>query len=226
MRSTFVGLFALAGLVTSISCGPDTPPPDASDVAAAFGMVDGREMDYEVTGGSASSEEHMWQRSSSYADRVVYTRTENNQGFQRMDADGSAAVYDIEATWNAEKRQGAIQLLSRGDCLPRCGDYDPPVVIAHYPLDSGDRVETDSTLHMHDTNNGDSDISERHVYVVGSEGNMDTPAGSFKVFEIAWQRFVDGGDMQSATIYISPDHGIVGMERFDAASLRLKEEKN
>lgn len=219
-----ISLFATLSLL-AISCAPEDPGPDAAEVAAAFGLVDGREMDYEVSSGSATSEEHIWQRSSSYADRMVFTRTENNQGFQRMDDDNTAAVYNLEATWSDDERQGALQMLSRGDCLPRCGDYDPPVVIAHYPLQSSERIETDSTLHMSD-NGTTRDIQERHVYIVGSEGNLDTPAGSFKVFEIAWQRFVDGGDMQSATIYLSPDHGIVGMERFDTASLRLTEQKN
>jgi len=225
MRSTLFLAFCFSATFLFISCAPEDPGPDAAEVAAAFGLVDGRELDYEVTGGSATSEEHLWQRSSSYADRWVFSRTEYNQGFQRMDADGTAAVYNFEATWSDENRQGDVRMLARGDCLPRCGDYDPPVVIAHYPLKSSDRVETESVLHMKD-NGASSDISERHVYIVGSEGNLDTPAGSFKVFEIAWQRFVDGGDMQSATIYLSPELGIVGMERFDAASLRLKEQKN
>ena len=225
MSSKFFLVFCLSSPFFGICCAPEDPGPDAAQVAAAFGLADGRELNYEVTSGSATSEEHQWQRSGSYADRQVFTRTEFNQGFQRMDDDGTAAVYDFEATWSADQRQGELRLLGRGDCLPHCGDYDPPVVIAHYPLKSSDRVETESVLHMED-NGSSSDITERHVYIVGGEGKLDTPAGSFDVFEIAWQRFVDGGDMQSATIYLSPDRGIVGMERFDGASLRLKEQKN
>ena len=225
MSSTFFLALGLVGPLLAISCAPEDPGPDAAEVAASFGLVDGRVLQYDVSNGNASSEEHQWQRSSSYADRWVFTRTDFNQGFQRMDDDGTAAVYDYETTWSDEDRQGQLRMLSRGDCLPRCGTYDPPVVIAHYPLKSGDRIETESTLSISD-NGSSTDVQERHVYVVGSKGNLDTPAGSYQVFEIAWQRFVDGGAMQSATIYLSPEHGLVGMERFDGSSLRLTEQTN
>lgn len=220
MQTPKILFLSLLLAALQIACAPEDTGPEASDVAAYFGMVDGRQLDYAVTMGSAASEEHFWQRSPSYAERWVFTRTEYNQGFQRMDDDGTAAVYDFEALYDPEAKQGTMQMLARGDCLPRCGDYDPPVVIAHYPLAGGDRIETTSTLNMMENGNS-SQIKERHVFVVGGEGKLDTPAGSYPVFEIAWQRFIDDGEMSSATLYLSPDLGPVGVDRFDGASLRL-----
>jgi hypothetical protein len=209
-----LSLILLAGGLAA--CPPEDTGPTPAEVAAAFGLVDGRVLHYDVSNAVATSEDHSYRASSSYLERLVFTRTEQNLGFVRMDDDGTPAVLDLEAT--AE----GIQLLARGDCLPRCGDYDPPVPLASHPLTTGARLETTSTF----TANEDGETTtreERHVFIVGSQGNLDTPAGAQQAYEIGWQRFVDGGALEAATLYLVPGLGLVGIDRFDGASLRLRQ---
>ncbi len=201
-------------LLALAACGPGEPELSAEDVAAHMGLVDGRTLHYEVTLGSASSEDHSYQRSLSYAGRVVFSRNETNNNFQRVDSDGIGAVTDLEATLDG------LQMLARGDCLPRCGDYDPPVQMLPYPLATGSRIETSSTLTIREGDTS-STVEERHVFTVGSLGTVSTPAGQQEAYEIGWQRFVDGGDLQAATLYLVPELGLVGIDRFDGTSLRL-----
>lgn len=210
-------LVLTSGMLTG--CPPPDTGPTPEEVAVSFGLSDGRVLHYDVTNASASTEDHSYRKSSSYLERLVYTRTEQNQGFVRMDDDGTPAVVDIEVT------ALGIQILARGDCLPRCGEYDPPVLMAAYPLVAGARHETTSTFTVSENGNT-STRSERHVFIVGSEGNLSTPAGEHAVTEIGWQRFVDGGSMEAASLYLVPEKGLVGIDRFDGASLRLRAQEN
>jgi hypothetical protein len=202
-----------------LACPPADTGPTPAEVAAAFGLVDGRALHYDVSNATVTSEDHSYRASSSYLERLVFTRTEQNQGWARMDDDGTPAVYDIEVT-----AQG-LQLLARGDCVPRCGEYDPPVLLAEHPLTTGARHETTSTFTVSE-NGTTSTREERHVFIVGSQGSLDTPAGAQQAYEIGWQRFVDGGALESASLYLVPDLGLVGIDRFDGASLRLRQQDN
>jgi hypothetical protein len=205
-------IFALA------ACPPPEPELTTDAVADAFGLVDGRVMHYAVEQGTADTEDHSFERSNSYAERMVTTRTERNQGFVRMDSDGTAAVSDFEATLDG------VLLVARGDCLPRCVDYDPPISVALYPWTSGDRHETTTTATVRE-NETVTEHEERHVFTIGSEGALSTDAGDFDVLEISWQRFIDA-DVGYATLYLAADVGLVGIDRFDGASLRLSEQED
>jgi hypothetical protein len=220
--SALVGVLALSGLC---ACPPPGEELSAEAVAAAFGLVDGRVMHFAVEQGGSTTEDHSFARSSSYAERYVVTRTEQTQGFIRVSADGTAAVTDFETTADAEEETGEVLMVARGDCLPRCLDYDPPVLVAAYPWTAGARQETSSTATVHEGEQT-STLEERHVFTVGSEGQLSTEAGDFDVFELSWQRFVDGGEAEYATLYLSPEVGLIGLDRFDGASLRLTSQEN
>ena len=215
-------LLALLGLC---ACPPPEEEVTPAVVAAAFGLVDGRVMHYAVEQGSTSTEDHSYARSQSFAERYVVTRTEQAQGFMRVDSDGTAAVSDFESVADGAAGTGEVRLVARGDCLPRCLEYDPPILVAAYPWTSGARHETSATVTVRE-NEAVTEHEERHVFTLGSEGTLTTEAGEHSVLEMSWQRFVDGGDAEYATLYLTPDLGLVGIDRFEGASLRLTSRDN
>lgn len=207
-------IFLIPALICTLACQPEDELTKA-DVAKAFGLVDGRSMHYEVTQGSAATEDHNYIKSSSYAEKLVFTRTEKTQGFVRQESDGTAAVFDIEVT--LEK----IQIISRGDGAPRFVDYSKPIVLAAYPLTTGDKQEVTSEATIRE-NSSTSEQTEKHVFTVGDERKIGTGDGEVNAFEIGWQRTIDDNAVEFATLYWAVDLGLVGIDRFDGASLRLE----
>jgi len=210
-----LSLAAWVALWPLSACPEPEPEPTPELVAASFGLVE-QTLRYQVSPDGVVPEEHTYAKSSSYAGRRVIDRVETANGFTRTEADGATARTSFEAT------AAAVQMLARGDCLPVCVDYDPPVRLATYPWTVGDKQEIETTA---TTSGGDApgERAERHVLTVGSQGTLSTPAGDFEIFEIAWQRTVAGGELESAVLYLAPDVGLVGIDRFDGASLRLAE---
>lgn len=208
-------ILSVCTLLSTTACPPPEAETTPESVAAYFGLVEGRTMRYVVTGGASASEQHEHRRSQSYAERWVVTRTERNQGFVRLEADGTPALTDFESTIDG------IRMLARGDGNPRLVEYQTPVPVVAFPVTVGDRVETTSATTVID-GAGQSEHSERHVFVVASQGSVSAENGDHEAFEIAWQRFVDEGAVESATLYLAPELGLVRIDRADGAQLSLE----
>jgi len=210
---------ALAVLLATLACPPAEPEVTAETVAAAFGLVDGRVMHYDVTAGATSTEDHAYVRSSSYAERLVVTRTERALNWTREEADGTAAVTDFEAT--AQQ----VQIVAMGDCYRRCVDFEPPIPVAAYPWTKNARLETTVTATVRETS-GTATHSERHIFIVAAEGTADTGEGTLDVVELSWQRVVESAAPESAVLYLAPELGLARIDRFDGASLKLASHEN
>lgn len=215
-----VGWAAATGaLLATLACPVPEPEVTAETVAAAFGLVDGRVMHYDVTVGDTSTEDHGYTRSSSYAERLVVTRTERALNWVREEPDGTAAVTDFEAT------AGQVQIVAMGDCYRRCIDFAPPIPVAAYPWTKNAKIETTVTATVRETS-GTSQHSERHTFVVSAEGTTETGEGTLDVVELSWQRVVESGAPESAVFYLAPELGMARIDRFDGASLKLSSHEN
>ncbi|MBN2358891.1 MAG: hypothetical protein JXR83_05515 [Deltaproteobacteria bacterium] len=210
---------AIGLALAALACPPAEEEVTAETVAAAFGLVDGRIMHYEVTSGATATEDHEYKRSSSYAERLVVTRIERGQGWIREEPDGTAAVTDFEAL------PQQVQIVAVGDCYQRCVEFAPPIPVASYPWAKNARLETTVTATVREAS-GTSQHSERHTFIVAGEGIADTGEGALEVFEISWQRIVDGGTPESAMLYLAPELGLARIDRFEGASLELSSHEN
>lgn len=197
-------------LLLAASCEPAREEPSPEDAAAYFGIFDGLELVYRSDTGL--EETHTFERSNAFAHRVVYDRLVKRGGFSQDDA-----ILSLEATLEG------LQIVRFYDCLNRCGVPDAPVAFLPWPIQGGERLESEVTVEV--TRNGEPEETraERHrLQLANQPESVEVAAGSFEGFEVIWQRTIDEST-DTALFVVAPEVGIIVSEGFDGVRFELSE---
>jgi hypothetical protein len=121
-------------------------------------------------------------------------------------------------TRTLEVTDEALLLTRALDCLRDCESFEPPVVLARWPLSLGAVAE--SSVVVTRTGSSPGTVDEVHRTTVGDPIDVEVPAGLFTGQPIVWTRTRDDVTT-SARLVVVPNVGIVVIEDFDAHQLAL-----
>lgn len=197
-------LAALCCAAVLPACPPDSGPTREKS-AAYFGLVDGRDLTFQVensAGGNPTTARIAITTDSSFADYLGFRTEERNAG----------NIITETMVWASEVED--MRLVRQGDCLPNCTDFVNPVVMLKNPVVANQSYETETATRVTANSVTSEGPRERHVLTVGAESNVPTPAGTFRAYPLTWRRFVGGSTTsEDRTYYFAPDKGFIRLDR-------------
>lgn len=201
--------FVLAPVTGFLACqAPDVPTPE--DTAAYLGLVVGETIPFDSSGADAALE--VKQSSVLRDGALVFDLVSKESGFVQDDRTFTMAL-DAESA----------RIVRFADCIQTCGQPDADIAFAQIPLDTG--ASADTQVNVTVTRNGaeEAPVVESHTVLVGDEGEITVPAGTFTAFTVSWTR-ARNGDAQTSLLRIAPGTGIVSWQTFDGAELQRTSE--
>ena len=194
-------------LVVVLATGACPPPegPTPEKTASYLGLVDGRELTYQVTnsaGGTPTTSRIKTVKDSSFADYLSFRGDEFNGG----------GFFTESITYGTTAED--MRLLRIGDCNPNCTDFLSAPVLIKNPVSENQTYESVSATRVQSNSGTSEGPSERHSITIGAQSNLVTPTGTFKAYPVSWRRFVGGSSTsEDRTFYFAPDKGMVGIDR-------------
>jgi hypothetical protein len=107
------------------------------------------------------------------------------------------------------------------DCVNPCAQPEDPIAFLDWPLEPGAQKETETEVVLTENGTETGRQSQRHSVVVGDEGEVTVPAGSYDAFSVTWTLNVEGS-IETHLLSVAADEGIVKWVTPDGKSLELK----
>lgn len=198
------GLMTVLGILAG-ACTTTSGDPTREDTARYFGLEDGRTVTYQVdNGGVMETRTFTYKKNNSFADRLAYTMEERTQA-GTIPTDGTL-VFGAELF--------EILVVRSGDCLPNCTDYLNPPKVMDNPIQPNGSLETVTNTRVNTGAGSAPGPQERHTFTTGGEAQLTTPAGTFKVLQVVWRIFPEGGGPSVDTqFYFAPNKGIIQWQK-------------
>ena len=195
-------------LGASSGCDPAAVPGPA-DTAAYLGLADGATIAFVVGEGSGlGASLEVKQSSVLRDDALVFDLIGKEGGFVKDDRTFTLSV-GLEDT----------KLVRFLDCVSRCAAPSTDIPFLAIPLKAGASSEATVDVVVDDGVVVSEPVAETHTLVVGEEGEITVPAGTFTGLTVSWSRVRDGV-AQSSLLTIVPDFGIVAWRTFDGGELK------